>query len=130
MDYNFKTNTDVTSEENATHKILKYKDGANVKVPITKITSTESSIVVTVKKDNDGTDTDIVNLDFNAAELDVSGSPREIAIDRSVEDQIGIRLDENIKLRDNLVTFGDAPVGQDISALEDGALFMHTVDVA
>lgn len=125
---------DSMQSSNATRNILKYKDGTEVRVPITEIEGV-GGVKVTPQTDTSGDIIDKVTIEVEEQDLDLRGVVREVDIVNKTDVGTGkdykeIGVDEMLKLRDNMMTFGAAPTGQDVTTLDSGTIFMHTVDVA
>lgn len=113
----------------ASRKILKYKDGTEVLVPISKVTA-GTNIEVIRNTDIAGEPLDSIIINNTSAKTNVTGYAREVNVSESAidSDDFVIRLEENVKLRDGKITFGGVVSTIDAS-VDDGCLFLHEVTV-
>jgi hypothetical protein len=121
----------------ADRKILKYKDGTNIRVPITEI-GAGSNITIQRIKDTNGNDTDQVVISSTAGgggttvNPDIRGINREVQVNTQIDiltlkEYKEVRLDQALMLRDAQLTFGSTITGTIPSGLDDLTLFMHQV---
>ena len=113
----------------AERKILKYKDGTEVLVPISKIIG-GANVEVVRATDTSGDPLDSVTINNISAKTNIDGYAREINVTENIVDgdNFNLRLEENIKLRDGKLTFGGVVTTIDAS-IDDGCLFLHEVTV-
>jgi|TARA_R110000744_G_scaffold94223_1_gene181931 hypothetical protein len=107
--------------------ILKYKSNDELRVPLSDIKA-GTNVEIVRDKDDAGLDADSLTINNTSPYIPIEGTIREIKIIETTVSDVTtntVRLEENLKLRDGKITFGD--VITTIADIEDNCVFLHSV---
>ncbi len=107
--------------------ILKYKSNGELRIPLSDI-KPGTNVEIVRDKDDAGLDTDSLTINNTSPYIPIEGTIREIKIIETTVSDVTtntVRLEENLKLRDGKITFGD--VITTIDDIEDNCVFLHSV---
>lgn len=109
----------------AAKKILKYKDGANIKVPVTEIVQ-GTGVTVTRELDLSGQETDKVTI--SATHTSVAGTTNQIVVDTTGSTST-VSIAEDLILPGKIVSFAQVYSGTLPVEMPPHSLFFHDITV-